>query len=77
MIYEYANDKGEKAYAAWCSTSDGTKVEKYQLAINSTGATLVEAVYGDIDGVQTRLTSDELGCVEINISENPIYILVD
>lgn len=77
LIYEYANDKGEKAYAAWCSTSDGTKVEKYQLAINSTGATLVEAVYGDIDGVQSRLTSDELGCVEINITENPIYILVD
>ena len=32
---------------------------------------------GDIDGVQTELTVDDVGCVTINISENPIYVVVD
>ena len=77
IIYEYKTADGRTAYAAWCKTSDGTVVEDYQLRIGADGATLVEAVYGDIDGVQTQLTSDDLGYVTINISENPVYIVVD
>jgi hypothetical protein len=79
LIYEYINDEGKIAYAAWCKTSDGTTSKNYQFKIDSTSATatLVEAAYGDIDGVQTKLTSDNIGYVTINISENPIYIVVD
>ena len=77
MIYEYVSDDGRTAYAVWCKTSDGTKSENYQLRIGAESATLVEAVYGDIDGVKTTLTSDSVGCVGINVSENPVYVVVD
>ena len=77
MIYEYESKDGRTAYAVWCKTSDGTVSENYQLGINASSATLVEAVYGDIDGVRTSLTSDSLGYVSINVSENPVYVLVD
>ena len=76
-VYKYKTEDGKTAYAVWCGTSDGTKVENYQLAIDGDSATLVEAVYGDIDGVQTSLTADEYGYVSVNVSENPVYILVD
>ncbi|MBQ7906346.1 MAG: hypothetical protein IJ309_00065 [Clostridia bacterium] len=77
MIYKYKTAEGKTAYAVWCKTSDGTKVEGYQLGIDAEGATLVENVYGDIDGVHSTLTADSLGYVTVNVSENPIYILVD
>ena len=79
LIYEYENAEGKTAYAVWCKTSDGTTSRNYQLKIDSktATATLVEAVYGDIDGVQTSLTSDNIGYVTINVTENPVYVLVD
>lgn len=77
MVYKYKAENGKTAYAVWCKTSDGTKVENYQLAVNSESATLVEAVYADLDGEKTSLTADEYGYVSINVSENPVYILVD
>ncbi len=77
MIYEYVSDDGRTAYAVWCKTSDGTTSDNYQLRIGADSATLVEAVYGDIDGVETKLTSDDVGCVSINVSENPVYVVID
>ncbi|MBO5287174.1 MAG: hypothetical protein J6B34_03535 [Clostridia bacterium] len=77
MIYKYKNDDGKTAYAVWCKTSDGTKHEGYQLGINAECATLVETAYGDIDGVSSSLTADEYGYVSVNVSENPVYIIVD
>ena len=79
MIYQYEAKDGRIAYAVWCPTSDGTVSKNYLLKIDSktATATLVEAVYGDIDGVKTSLTSDDIGYVSINVSENPIYVLVD
>ena len=77
LIYEYESKDGRTAYAVWCKTSDGTKSENYLLNVHSDSATLVEAVYGDIDGVQSTLTSDEFGYVRVNVSENPVYVLVD
>ena len=77
MIYEYVSASGKTAYAAWCKTSDGTKSLNYQLKIDGNSATLTEAVYGDTDGVQTRLVSDSLGYVSIDISENPVYVVVE
>ena len=76
MIYEYKTADGKEAYALWCPTSDGTSYDGYKLKINGAGASLVEAVYDDIDGVWTDLTPDEYGYVTVNISENPVYVVV-
>ncbi len=77
MIYRFTTDDGKEAYAVWCKTSDGTKSENYQLRINGEAATVVEAVYGDIDGVKTEVLADEFNCVTVDVSENPIYVVVD
>ena len=77
MIYEFVSKDGKIAYAAWCKTSDGTTSEDYMLRVGSESATVVEAVYGDIDGVSTTVASDEIGYIKVDITENPIYILVD
>ena len=77
MIYKYKTEDGKTAYAVWCSTSDGTKVNDYQLGIGSESAKLIETAYGDIDGISTRIVADEYGYVSVNVSENPIYIIVD
>ena len=76
LIYEFENAKGQITYAVWCKTSDGTKSLDYQLRIDGNSATLVEAVYGDIDGVQSDLVADSLGYVSIDVSENPVYVVV-
>lgn len=77
MIYRYEAADGRESYALWCPTSDGTKYDGYKLKINGNSATLVEAVYDDVDGVKTTLTTDEYGYVTVNISENPIYVVVE
>ena len=77
MVYEYKNADGKSAYAVWCKTSDGTVAEGYQLMIDGDNATLVESVYGDIDGKKTSLTADEFSYVTINVSENPVYVVVE
>ncbi len=77
MVYEYVNGEGKTAYAVWCPTSDGTKVESYCIRVGEGNATLVEAVYGDINGIETELEIDELGYVKVNVSENPVYIVMD
>ena len=76
MIYEYQNSEGKTTYALWCKTSDGTKHEGYQLKIDGNSATLVEATYGDTDGIETNLIADDLGYISVNVSENPVYIEV-
>ena len=76
-IYKYKTAEGKTAYAVWCGTSDGTRIDNYQLGIGADSATLIEVEYGDIDGVSTRLVADEYGYVSINVSEKPIYIVVD
>ena len=45
--------------------------------IDGSKATLVENVYGDIDGVKSSLVADEFGYVTINVSENPVYVVVE
>ena len=77
MIYEYKTAEGKTAYAVWCSTSDGTVSENYQLKIDGASAKLVETKYGDKDGVETELEADDLGYVSVNVTENPVYIIVD
>ncbi len=77
MIYQYKTAEGKVAYAVWCPTSDGTVVKDYQLGIGGSSATLVQNENGDIDGVNSTLRADNLGYVTIDISEKPIYIVVD
>ncbi|MBQ7907417.1 MAG: hypothetical protein IJ309_05525 [Clostridia bacterium] len=76
-IYEYKTEDGKTAYALWCPTSDGTHHDGYKLRIDGESATLVEAVNNDVDGVKTELEPDGLGYVTVNVSENPIYVVVD
>ena len=77
MIQEYKMANGKTAYALWCKTSDGTTHEAYKLKINGSTADLIEVEYGDIDGVVTGLRADELGYVSIDVSEIPVYVVVD
>ena len=77
LIYKYKTAEGKTAYALWCKTSDGTKVANYQLRIDGNGATLVENEYGKIEGAKSRLEADEYSYVSVNVSENPVYVVVD
>ncbi len=75
-IYQFADEEGNVGYAVWCPTSDGTKVADYELYIGADSAVLTEAVNEDKDGVQTNLTATN-GTVKINVSENPVYVVVN
>ena len=75
-IYQYKNADGKTAYAVWCPTMDGTEVENFELKINGSSATLIEAVDLDTDGVSSELTVSN-GAVKIHVSENPVYVMVD
>ncbi len=74
-IYQFKTDDGETAYAVWCPTMDGTKVADFELKIAGSSATLVQAVDLDKDGVSSDLTVSN-GAVKINVSENPVYVVV-
>ena len=76
-VYKYQNASGKTAYAVWCGTSNGTEYKNYQIKIDGSSATLVEAVYGDIDGATSKLYSDDIGYVSVNVTENPVYVVVD
>jgi hypothetical protein len=75
-IYQYADGEGNYAYALWCPTSDGTKVNDFKLYIDADKATLVENAYGEIYGVKSKLTAADK-VVTVNVSENPIYVVVE
>lgn len=77
-VYQYATDEGDQVgYAAWCPTSNCTEVENYKLYVgNVEKATLVEAVYGETEGVKTELVVQD-GYVTITVTENPCYVVVE
>ena len=77
MIYKYVTDEGKTAYALWCKTSDGTKVDNYQLAIEGSSAMRVRNEYGYTEGLRQTIYADDYGYVSVNVSENPIYVVVD
>ena len=88
-VYQFTSDAKDEAYAIWCPTSNSTKVEGYKLYVGTKGTvTLVETdvVFDDAGnttkessqtGKKTVLTPDENGCVTINVSENPVYVVVN
>ena len=79
LIYKFkniANDGG--AYAVWAKTSKNYNVTGYKLKLTSTPAVAakVEMVVGDADGVTSSLNISS-NQVSINVSERPIFVLVD
>ena len=89
-VYQYSNDSADEAYALWCPTANGTKVENYKLYVGTghNSVTLTEtdvqvnpntgdAFDGSATGKQTTLTVDADGYVTVNVSENPVYVVVD
>ncbi len=74
-IYRFKTDDGKLAYAVWCPTMDGTKVNDFELKIDGSSATLIQAVDLDKDGVSSDLAVSN-GTVKINVSENPVYVVV-
>ena len=79
--YQYSNDDGDEAYAVWCPTSNVTKVEGYKLYVgkNYKSVTLTETDVPNqsLTGKSTNLTVDKDGFVTINVSENPVYVVVN
>lgn len=78
-IYEFTHQaNGSKAYALWCPTSNGTTVNNYAFSVGTgaTNAKLVELVEGNIDGRESNLSVTN-GTVNVNVSERPIFVIVD
>jgi len=90
-VYQYSNKQADEAYALWCPTSNMTKVDGYKLYVGTdcNSVTLTETQVGydaagntvedtsSVTGKQTTLTVDSEGYVYVNVSENPIYVVVD
>ncbi len=90
-VYQFSNDQADEAYALWCPTSNMTKVDGYKLYVgtdyNSVTLTETQVGYDEAGntveetssktGKQTTLTVDSEGYVYVNVSENPIYVVVD
>ena len=89
-VYQYTNDDRDEAYALWCPTSNMTKVEDYTLYVGKEfeSVTLVETeVFVDeagntlptssLTGKKTLLAVDKNGFVKVDVSENPVYVVVN
>lgn len=78
--YQYSDVAGNEAYAVWCPTSNVTKVDNYKLYVGkdckSVVLTETDAPNQSKTGVKTNLTVDKDGFVSINVSENPVYVVV-
>ena len=78
--YQYSDVAGNEAYAVWCPTSNVTKVDNYKLYVGkdckSVVLTETDAPNLSKTGVKTNLTVDKDGFVSINVSENPVYVVV-
>jgi len=78
MIYRYKNAEGKSAFVLWCPTSDGTKVDNFELHLcGLTTAELVEFAHKQDTGVHSALTVGADGKVTVNVSECPIIILAE
>ncbi|MFW6306714.1 MAG: dockerin type I domain-containing protein [Bacillota bacterium] len=79
LIYKFKELEGNRgAYVVWCPSSDGSEVIDYQLSISSVSqkALMVKMVEGDIDGITEDLVINN-GKVTIDVSEKPVFIIVD
>jgi hypothetical protein len=80
-VYQYSNPDHDEAYAVWCPTSNMTKVDGYKLYVGTDyeNVTLIESDADNklVEGKKTELTVDAQGYVSINVSENPVYVIVN
>ncbi|MFD0669860.1 fibronectin type III domain-containing protein [Cohnella sp. GCM10027633] len=79
MIYRFKSATGNNgAYVLWSPTSNNTTVGNYQLTLAGTPTTAskVTMTAGDTNGVTTPLTISG-GKVTLNVSERPVYVLVN
>jgi hypothetical protein len=79
-VYRFKDSGGAiKAYAVWCPTSNETSVSNYLLTLQGTpvNAALVTMQAGDPDGVRTALTISAGKVTLPNVSERPVFVLVD
>lgn len=80
MIYKFKSATSNAgAYVVWNMTSDNSLVNGYSLALqgNPTSASQVEMVANDTDGVTTALTISGDKKVTVNVSEKPLFVLVN
>ena len=87
---QFSSADADEAYALWCPTANGTKVDNYKLFVGTDYESVVltetEVYYdnaGNVNmetssatGKQTTLTVDAEGFVYVNVSENPVYVVV-
>jgi hypothetical protein len=79
LIYKFKNTTGNNgAYVVWCPTSNNTTVNNYQLSLTGTPTTAkqVTLTSGYTNGVESVLSISG-GKVTVNVSERPIFIMVD
>ena len=83
-VFKFADadeDSQNKAYALWLTTSkgnDSVNFKTYELALpdGASSAKLITLMGNDADGVVTNLTIED-GSVTINVSEKPVFVVVD
>lgn len=78
-VYKFKELNGSKgAYVIWCPTSNGTTVDGYTLSLSGSPleATLVTMEHGDTDGVPQSLSIVN-GSVTVDVSERPVFVMVD
>ncbi|MFD0674538.1 fibronectin type III domain-containing protein [Cohnella sp. GCM10027633] len=80
MIYKFKSATSNAgAYVVWNKTSNNSQTNGYSLALqgNPTSASQVEMVDGDTDGVTSALTISGDKKVTVNVSEKPLFVLVN
>lgn len=73
-IYEYQDDAGKKAYAAWCPTSDGTHFDNVELSVDTGSMTLVNFEDKSTLGKESTLAASD-GKVTFSVSEVPVLLI--
>ena len=79
LIYKFKEVKGNKGvYAIWAKTSTDYKVDGYSFRIPASvsNANLVTLSAGAASGQQSKLNISG-GQVSVNVSERPVFIMVD
>ena len=78
-VYKFKDLSSNRgAYVVWCPTSEGKTVSGYTLNISesATKAIKISLKDGDTNGIST-MHSISANTVKVNVSESPIFIVVD
>jgi hypothetical protein len=76
-IYRFRDLATQKTiFTLWCPTAAGTTVSGYALPVAGSGATLVRLADKSATGLRTTLGASG-GALRLDISETPIFVIVD